>query len=215
MELLGYKFFMTPDSLTVAAIVFDLGNVLIKVDHLRFCRRLGALAGMSPPEVYAAVFQTGLEPGYDTGRLSSREFHQRLQAHFGLDLPYPRFREFWTEIFAPLDDMEEVVARLAERYPLYLLSNTNEMHFQYVEEHYPGLLRHFRAFILSYRVGSRKPEAGIFQALIRETGLPPAQILFTDDKDEFVAAARTHALTAWHFTSPGEFKEQLSRHGLL
>ena len=82
--------------------------------------------------------------------------------------PTPDSGSFWTEIFDPLDDMEEVAARLARRYPLYLLSNTNELHFHYIEEHFPVLLQHFRAFILSYRVGSRKPEAGIFQALIRE-----------------------------------------------
>ncbi len=95
---------MTATSSAIAAIAFDLGNVLVAVDHLRFCRRLAPLAGMSPEAVYAAVFQTGLEPGYDTGRLSSREFHRRLQTHFRLDLPYARFRELWTEIFDPLDE---------------------------------------------------------------------------------------------------------------
>jgi len=205
---------MTTTSSVIAAIAFDLGNVLVAVDHLRFCRRLAPLAGMSPEAVYAAVFQTGLEPGYDTGRLSSRAFHRRLQAHFRLDLPYAFFREIWTEIFAPLDDMEEVAARLAQRYPLYLLSNTNPLHFRYIETHFAGLLKHFRAFILSYREGSRKPEAGIFQALIRQVGLPPAQILFSDDKMDFVVAARSHGLVAWHFVSPLDFQEQLSRHGL-
>src|SRR5512140_3231768 len=108
---------MSTPALPIAAIAFDLGNVLVKVDHLRFCRRLAALAGWTPAEVYVAVFQTGLEPGYDTGRLSSREFHRRVQDHFGLDLPFPQFRQIWTEIFDPLDDMEEVAARLARRYP--------------------------------------------------------------------------------------------------
>jgi HAD superfamily hydrolase (TIGR01509 family) len=205
---------MTATSSAIAAIAFDLGNVLVAVDHLRFCRRLAPLTGMSPEAVYAAVFQTGLEPGYDTGRLSSREFHRQVQAHFGIDLPYPRFRELWAEIFAPLEDMEAVAARLVPRYPLYLLSNTNPMHFHYIQEHFPRLLQPFRAFILSYRVGSRKPEAEIFQALIRKIGLPPAQILYTDDKQEFVEAARAHGLVAWHFTSPREFKEQLSLNGL-
>jgi HAD superfamily hydrolase (TIGR01509 family) len=201
---------MTATSSAIAAIAFDLGNVLVAVDHLRFCRRLAPLAGMSPEAVYAAVFQTGLEPGYDTGRLSSREFHRRLAAHFRLDLPYSRFIELWTEIFAPLEDMEEVAARLAQRYPLYLVSNTNELHFQYIQENFASLLAHFRACILSFRVGSRKPEAGIFQALIRQAGLPPAQILFIDDKMDFVAAARTHGLVAWNFVAPREFQEQLS-----
>ncbi len=202
-----------PPDLPIAAITFDLGNVLVAVDHFRFCRPVAALAGLTPAEVYAAVFESSLEPGYDTGRLSSAEFYQRLMGRFRLNLPYPQFCDLWNDIFTPLEDMDRTVARLAGRYPLYLLSNTNPLHFQYIKDHYP-LLRHFRRFILSYEVASRKPEAGIFQALIRELGLPPARCLYLDDKLPFVAAARTHGLVAWHFTTPRDFKEHLSREGL-
>ncbi len=205
---------MTSTSPPIAALAFDLGNVLVQVDHLRFCRGLSELAGRPAEEVYAAVFQSGLEPGYDRGRLSSREFHRRLQARFALDLPFPRFRDLWNGIFDPWEDMEEVVARLARRYPLYLLSNTNPLHFRYLRERFASLLKHFRALILSYRVGSRKPEAAIFQALLREAGLPPARILYIEDQEDFVAAARTHGLTAWLFVSPRDFKERLRVAGL-
>ena len=205
---------MTSTSPPIDALAFDLGNVLVKVDHLRFCRGLAELAGWPPQEIYAAVFQSRLETGYDRGRLSSREFHRRLQARFRLDLPFPRFRDLWNEIFDPLEDMQEVVARLARRYPLYLLSNTNSLHFRYLRERFASLLKHFRALILSYRVGSRKPEAAIFQALLREAGLPPARILYIEDNEDFVAAARTHGLTAWIFVSPQDFKERLSVAGL-
>lgn len=205
---------MAATLLPIAALAFDLGNVLVKVDHRRFCRSLAALTGRAPQEVYAAVFHTGLEPGYDTGRISSREFHCRVLDHFGLNLPFPRFQQIWTEIFDPLEDMEELVVRLAQRYPLYMLSNTNELHFQYIQEHFASLLSHFRAFILSYRVGSRKPEPQIFQALIREAGLPPEQILYTDDREDFVAVARSHGLVAWRFIAPREFAERLKAEGL-
>ncbi len=205
---------MRTPALPIAAIAFDLGNVLVQVDHLRFCRHLSAVAGWTPQEVYAAVFQTGLEPGYDTGRLSSEEFHRRVQDHFRLDLPFSQFRQMWAEIFDPLEDMEAVAARLSRRYPLYLLSNTNELHFQYIRENYAPLLSHFRGLTLSYLVGSRKPEPQIYQALIRETGLPPSQILYTDDNPEFVEAARTHGLVAWNFVSPRDFKERLRVEGL-
>ena len=40
---------MTSPSQPIAAIAFDLGNVLVKVDHLRFCRGLGELAGAAAP----------------------------------------------------------------------------------------------------------------------------------------------------------------------
>ena len=166
----------------ITAITFDLGNVLVRVDHLRFCRRLAALAALSPQEVYAPVFESALEPGYDTGRITSREFYQRVTAHFGVDLPYSRFCDLWCDLFDPMEGMAELVRHLASRFPLFLLSNTNALHFDYIQERFGLILQPFRAFILSYLVGSRKPEPAIYQALIRQAGRPPEEILFLDDK---------------------------------
>ena len=56
----------SPAPRPITAITFDLGNVLIRVDHFRFCRRLAVLAQLSPQEVYAQVFESGLGPGNDT-----------------------------------------------------------------------------------------------------------------------------------------------------
>jgi len=195
-------------------MAFDLGNVLVRVDHLRFCRGLAPLAGLSPREIYAQVFESTLEPGYDTGKISSEDFYRLVKERFGLDLAYPDFAALWRDMFDPLDEMEEAVARLATRYPLFMLSNTNPLHFEYIEERFPTLLRHFQAFILSYRVGSRKPEAAIYQALIRLAGREPRDILYLDDKLLFVEAARAQGLEAWHFTSPRDFFRDLRRHGL-
>lgn len=196
------------------ALAFDLGNVLIKVDHGRFCRGLAAIAGLSPQEIQDAVFATGLEPDYDTGRLSSREFYEGVKARFRLALPYPEFCRLWCEIFDPLEPMERVVQHLKERFALFLVSNTNVLHFDYIRQRFPGVLQPFQGFILSYRIGSRKPEPGIYQALIRQVGRAPEQILFLDDKLPFVEAARAHGLAAWHFVSPRNFQEQLSAAGL-
>jgi FMN phosphatase YigB (HAD superfamily) len=198
----------------ISAITFDLGNVLVKVDHLRFCRRLAALAALSPQEVYAQVFESSLEPGYDTGHLTSREFYQRVAAHFGVVLPYSRFTALWCDIFDPMDSMAEMVQHLGARFPLYLLSNTNSLHFDYIQARFAALLRPFRAFVLSYQVGSRKPEAPIYQALVQQVGRPPAEILFLDDKESFVEAARAQGLAAWQFHSPRELQRRLARHRL-
>ena len=198
----------------ITAITFDLGNVLIRVDHLRFCRRLAPLANLTPREVFARVFETGLEQGYDTGRISSRDFHERVTAYFGVTLDYARFRELWCDIFDPMHAMDTVVARLAPRFPLFLLSNTNSLHFDYIRERFGAILKPFQAFILSYQVGSRKPEAPIYQALIHAVSRPPEEILFLDDRIDFVEAARDQGLAAWQFRSPQELQQDLERQGL-
>ncbi len=202
-----------PNPLTIAAIAFDLGNVLIKVDHFRFCQHLAELIEGSAADIYRQVFSPALEHGYDTGQLTSQIFYQKIIDFFQIELPYPRFCHWWNDIFDPLQGMEEMVLHLKTKYPLYLLSNTNPLHFQYVCQKFP-LIWHCRRFILSYQVGSRKPEDGIYQALIQETGLPPQRCLFIDDKLPFVEAAQRHGLMAWHFTTPGEFKRRLQEHGL-
>ncbi len=208
-----FRRFSPVPALDIQALALDLGNVLVKVDHFRFCRRLAEAAGLTPEEVYARVFESNLEPGFDTGRLSPEDFHRRVQEDFGVALPFPRFCSWWNDIFDPMEGMAELVEQLAARYPLYLVSNTNALHFAYIRERYP-LLEAFRDFILSFEVGSRKPEPAIYQALIRRTGLPPSQCLFVDDKPPFVAAAREQGLTAWRFTSPAAFRRCLEENNI-
>jgi HAD superfamily hydrolase (TIGR01509 family) len=197
----------------ITVLALDLGNVLVQVDHMRFCRRLADLAGLSAEEVYARVFESDLEAGYDTGRLTSEEFHRRVQEHFGVALPFSQFSFWWNDIFDPVEGMAELVSRLAARFPLYLVSNTNTLHFAYIRKNY-AFLDLFQSFVLSFEVGSRKPEPAIYQALIKQTGQPPCQCLFLDDKLPFVTAAREQGLMSWQFTSPGEFIGCLQRHGL-
>ncbi len=198
--------------LELAAVALDLGNVLVRVDHGRFCRSLAPLVGAPAEKVEAAVFDSSLEPAYDGGRLTSREFHRQVMAQFGSTLPYRRFAALWNDVFDPMPGMEEVVTRLARRYPLYLVSNTNPLHDRYIRPRLP-LLRLFRRLILSFRVGSRKPEPAFYQALRRAAG-PPAGCLFVDDKLPYVEVARRLGFPAWHFISPEELRERLSREGL-
>jgi len=195
----------------IKALALDLGNVLVKVDHYRFCRPLAELAGLTPEEVYHRVFASNLEPDYDTGLLTTEEFYLRVTAHFGVSLPFSQFSAWWTDIFDPMEGMAELVGHLATKYPLHLISNTNSLHFDYIKKNY-ALLEHFQSFTLSFEVGSRKPEPGIYQALIQQTGLPAPECLFVDDKVPFVEAAHQQGLTAWQFTSPERFVQDLYRH---
>lgn len=201
-------------TLRPAALAFDLGNVLVRVYHGRFCRRLAEWADLDPQEVYARIFETGLEPAFDTGRLSPPAFHRQVLDLFGITLPFPEFCRWWCEVFDPMPGMDEVVARLKGRVPLYLVSNTNILHFPYLWERYP-LVHGFTGYILSYRLGSRKPEPAFYQALIKEAACPPADCLFIDDKLPFVAAARALGLTAWQFTGAEDFTRNLREVGLI
>ena len=77
---------------------------------------------------------------------------------------------------------------LRKRYRLYLLSNTNAIHWEYACTHEFNKEGHrvedyFDRIFLSYRMKMIKPDAGIFQAVLQETGILPAETLFIDDAE--------------------------------
>jgi len=156
-----------------------------------------------PSPLIWATFLSGwtTTASYDTGRLSSQEFFQEVCRRFRIDLPFALFAQWWQDIFDPLEGMDEVVEELSRRFPLFLVSNTNALHFSHVHQRFPVLHR-MRRFILSY------------QALIREIPCAPGECLFVDDLAPFVAAARRHGLRAWQFSTPEDFRRRLRQHGL-
>ena len=62
----------------IKLITFDLGNVLVKVDHMEFCRRLAVLTPLTAEDVFNYVFNGSLEPEYDSGRMTSEEFYHQI-----------------------------------------------------------------------------------------------------------------------------------------
>ena len=202
-----------PEPDFIKLITFDLGNVLVQVDHMEFCRRLAVLTPLAPEDIFNYVFNGSLEPEYDTGKITSQEFYTHIIAQFKVAIDFDRFARWWNSLFSPIPEMEEVVIQLAQNYPLFLLSNTNALHFDHIFSNYP-ILKHFTKFILSYKVGSRKPEHGIYEHLIRQSGVLPGQILFIDDKMPFVTAAQEHGIQAWQFTVCDVLKQQLKVYGL-
>lgn len=202
-----------PQPDVIKLITFDLGNVLVKVDHMEFCRRLAILTPLAPEDIFAYVFKGALEPEYDTGKVTSEEFYNHIVAQFKIAVDFERFARWWNSLFSLMPEMEEVVIKLAEKYPLFLLSNTNALHFDYIFNNYP-VLQHFSEFVLSYKIGSRKPEDAIYQHLIRRSGILPEEILFIDDKMPFVTAAQDNGIQAWQFTCCDDLKKQLTDYGL-
>jgi putative hydrolase of the HAD superfamily len=86
---------------------------------------------------------------------------------------------------AMLDDLPkerlDVVDRLrAEGHKVYLLSNGNDLHFDFINRTY-GLDRHFDGLFLSQQMHMSKPEPEIFRAVDEAVHEPDSRIVFIDD----------------------------------
>src|SRR5688500_20381418 len=114
-------------------IYFDLGNVLLFFDHHRAARQMAALAGIPEEQAWQAVFASELEWSYEAGRVSSREFYDEFCRATQTTPDYEATLHASAEIFDLNTAMVPIVTQLhAAQYPLGILSNTSEAHWNYV-----------------------------------------------------------------------------------
>lgn len=198
----------------IEVIYFDLGKVIVDFDHFRAAKELSKVTPLSLNEALAVLSDAELVSEYETGRLSSQEHYRKVCQRLKIDISIERFRELWGSMFLPEPLLSEpFLQALRKRYRLKLLSNTNEMHFDFVIQHYP-ILSLIEDRLLSYQAGCMKPETRIFELAIKKAGVAPEKIFFTDDRPENIDAAQRAGIQALLFQSESQLKRDMLRRGM-
>jgi len=200
---------------TLEAVFFDLGRVIVDFDYMPAVKNL--LASCRPghvPDLQVLskwLFDPlhGANRAFDTGRLTSEEFYSKLCRDLSYRGSYEEFRALWNGIFTTKPDVEEIIRGVAGRARLFLISNTNPLHFEYITRHY-DILNHFEEFFLSYRIGVCKPERKIFLTALESTGVDASHSIFIDDIPIHVEAAETLGFQGSHFTSAEKLRRTLA-----
>src|SRR5262249_17876403 len=131
-----------------------------------------------------------------------------------LQMDLSGFCETWSSVFLPeLIVSEDLLEALRRKYPLILVSNTNEAHLEFIRSHY-RVLNYFDHHILSYEVGSLKPDRRIFEHAIAASNHPAEALFFTDDRKENVEAARELGMHAHQFTTESQLVDALQQAGV-
>jgi glucose-1-phosphatase len=197
------------------AIIFDLGKVLVHFDFKRGYRELEGLCPYPAADIPKRLSKTRLVEEFETGLVEPRDFVTQLSAILDLQIDYDHFCRIWSCIFTDTLIPESMLAALASRYRLVLLSNTNAIHFQMIRENYGHLLRHFHELILSYEVKAMKPNPAIFQRAIEAAGCRPEECFYTDDIAAYIDAARALGIDAVQFESAEQIERELRARGIL
>ncbi len=193
-------------------LVFDLGHVLIDFEWMEVCYAFSERCGLPNHEILR-VFSEIAELGYEKGRVSTFEFLSDLNRRLGSDIDQDEFKALWNTSFRSNPEMFSFLDLLSKSHKLFLLSNTNECHYTYIQENF-DVERHFLETVLSYRVGHAKPEAAIYRAVVDKSGVMPEDCLFVDDLECNVKAAKEFGMEALLFTDPGKLKSDLTAFGI-
>jgi 2-haloacid dehalogenase len=197
------------------AMVFDIGEVLVRWDPVRVYARLipddaeraRFFAEIMPPEVNAS-FDRGVPMPQGL-----EEHAARHPAHAGLIRAW--WTE-WTETFGPAVDGSVACLRAlkAKGTPVYGLTNFAAETFPIAQKKFP-FLTEFDVCVVSAHERVNKPEPAIYAALEARVPEPPEALFFADDKAENVAAAVARGWRGHHFTGPEGLQAALVEAGLL
>ena len=196
-------------------LVFDLGGVVVRWDPEAI------IAGVFTDEklkakVREAVFEHADWLELDRGTLGREQAIERAAKRSGIAAD--DIKRLLHAVPPSLVVFPETVAllyRLKRRgYPLYCLSNMHFASIEYLERQHT-FWDVFEGRVISCRLQLCKPEAGIYEHLLREFGLKPAQTLFIDDVQKNLDAAAKLGIQTLRFENAAQCERELRARGLL
>ncbi|MFD8980868.1 HAD family hydrolase [Streptomyces sp. NPDC059564] len=193
-------------------VLFDLFGVIARHQSPEGRDRLVATAGVPGPAFWDAYWS--LRPPYDRGDLAGPGYWRAVAEALGVRFDASRITaltEADVDSWSGVD--EEMVGLLGELAasgrPIALLSNIPEELAAHYERHHPWLgLFGVRAF--SCRIGHAKPEPDAYVWCLRALGLEADRVLFVDDREENIRAARALGLRGHLFTGPAALRRVLT-----
>lgn len=184
-------------------LIIDFGGVLIDLDRQRCLDNFKKL-GMPDTEVVLDVYhQQDFFQQYEKGLITTAEFRDVIREKIGKPVTDARIDEAWNSFLVNIPTYKlDLLLNLRKDYVVYLLSNTNELHWQWSCQHaFPyktfRVEDYFEHIFLSYEMKMAKPDAEIFRRVLDETGIVPQETLFIDDSDANCRTAETLGISTY------------------
>lgn len=191
-------------------IIFDLGQVIINVDPPRVREVMRSKGVGNVDDLHIRLLEEDAYHELETGELSTDGFRQRVKDIIGIKLSDDDVDEAWNAMLLDIPpERIKFMTRLKSRYKLYMLSNTNHIHWlsydRYFQDHYdyPSINTFFTHCWYSYLMGVRKPDPKIYKMVMEEGGFTPGEVAFIDDLKENVDEASNHGIIPVHLP-PGK-----------
>lgn len=205
-------------------IIFDYGNVIFEIDF-RITQK--ALAQIGIPNIenfFGHKGHNNLFDNLETGLITPAEFRAgiRLEAQ-NPALTDAEIDAAWNSLLIGVPpNTHDVLLAVKKNYRTFLLSNTNQIHYDYIMKYLKDEFdvenndHLFEKAYYSQQMLKRKPHVEIFEQVIQENNLNPAETLFIDDTPGHLEGAKKAGLPTLLMTeNPKHLGEFLKNNGIL
>jgi glucose-1-phosphatase len=201
-------------------IIFDLGNVLMDLDFYKVNTAFQELVGADFYQLVDSEETKNIFLQFEIGHYSEESFINALQR---LSPKVPDGRkviEAWNTLLVGIPPQRlEMLTILKEKgYQLYLLSNTNSLHIQWLNKYMKDTYdiegfdqRFFVKSYYSYLINMRKPNQEIFEFVLADAFIKAEETLFIDDTKTYTLSAQKLGIATIHHNSAFDITEVMQR----
>ena len=187
----------------IKVIIFDLGAVLLNINYQLTLIEFAKLGVRNADSFYSKEVQTNLFNEIETGKISADSFLKSLQKETE-NASTDEVRNAWNSMLLDLPkERIELLKKLKQDFPIYLLSNTNSIHISEFRKKlgktkYQEFYNLFDKVYYSHKIGFRKPDKKAFQIILEENNLNPKNVLFIDDSPQHIEGAKKLGIKTHH-----------------
>lgn len=180
-------------------IIFDYGNVIFEIDFSRAQQAFTELGVPRVSELYGHREQNPIFDDFDRGTITAAEFREAVRKLSNRpNLSDAQIDQAWNALLIGVPDgNHELLLDVKNRYQTFLLSNNNEIHYQWIldylqrEHQLEDNSVFFQTAYYSHLMGMRKPDREIFDFVLQKENLKPEETLFIDDSPQHIATAKS------------------------
>lgn len=197
-------------------IVFDFGGVIADISRDKAVQAFLELGLKDADTRLDKYHQTGIFQELEEGKLSADDFRCELGKLCGRELTEAETRRAWLGFFTGVDTRKlDYMLELRKSCRVYILSNTNPFVMSWARSTEFSLVGkplddYCEKLYLSYQVGYTKPAREIFDFMLKDGGMLPAETLFVDDGASNIRAAEELGLRTFQPENGADWREELS-----
>lgn len=187
----------------ITNLIFDFGGVLIDLDRQRCINNFKQLGLNDADQLLGMFHQQGVFMQQEKGLITSAEFRDSIREKIGKEVTDQQIDAVWNSFLVDIPSYKlDLLLKLREKYVVYLLSNTNEIHWLWSCENvfpYHGFRAedYFEKIYLSYEMKMMKPDTEIFEAVLSDAGIAANQTFFIDDSEANCETARALGISTY------------------
>jgi HAD superfamily hydrolase (TIGR01509 family) len=193
----------------IKAIIFDLGAVILNINYQNTIDAFLKLGIKKASTLYSKKKQVNLFNQIETGNITARKFLAELQKETH-NASINQVSKAWNAMLLNLPENRlSLIQSLKKKHSIYLLSNTNAIHIAAFKKKlgrvkWKKFCNLFDKMYLSHELGLRKPNAIIFEYILKEQNLKAHEVLFIDDSHQHIDAAKELGIKTCHLKAGEE-----------